>query len=414
MTRPERLEDEWPVRNICCIGAGHVGGPTSTVIAFQNPDITIVVTDKDEERISAWKTAGLPVEEPGLLDLVRISRDGTDGRAPNLFFSSDIDKVICDARIVFVAVNVPTNATSLDNEALDTSSVEATVKRIARCSTSDKIIVLKSTVPCGTSRRMRALLNNLRQPGVRFEILSNPEFLAEGTAVSNLLHPDRVLIGSEQDVNGLRANRALRYLYQKWVPRERIVSVQTESAELAKLAANVFLAQRLSSINALSFLCAETGADIKEVAMACGLDKRIGSAMLRPSLGFGGSCLKKDVFALGHLSDSLELRNIGSYWRSINKINESQKSRFLQRILWRLEPLTDPRVAVLGAAFKKGTSDVRGSTAVDLIATLTVKGFNVSVYDPKVRKADLLDALTQKAVQQHEASSFLFEHCNSA
>jgi UDPglucose 6-dehydrogenase len=381
--------------NICCIGAGYVGGPTSSVIACKNPGIAVHVVDRNEDRIRAWLSDDLPITEPDLLEVVKTARDGTDGRPPNLRFSTNVEQAIADADLIFIAVNTPTKSSGYGaHQALDIAHVESAVETIARVASTDKIVVEKSTVPCGTSRSINEILTGLGQPGVRIDVLSNPEFLAEGTAVRNLLRPDRVLIGSESTERGLRARDALSAIYRSWVPAERVVLMNLQSAELAKLAANALLAQRISSINALSAICEETGADIEEVAMACGLDTRIGPGMLRASVGFGGSCFKKDVLTLAHFSDTLGLSMIGSYWRSVNSINEFQKSRFAERIVRRMNnTLIGKKVAVLGCAFKKNTGDIRESAAISLLAGLIAEQAHVAVYDPLVKPQELLEAL---------------------
>lgn len=382
-------------QNICCIGAGYVGSPTSTVIAFKNPDINVHVVDLNESRIQAWNSNELPVTEPDLLPLVQITRDGTHERRPNLRFSTNITQAIKEADLVFIAVNTPLKISDRNaHQALDISCVEAAAKTIAQASTSDKIVVEKSTVPCGTSKSIQRTLTAMGKPGIRFDVISNPEFLAEGTAVSDLLNPDRILIGSQQHPRSVQAAKTLSYVYEGWIPKERILFINTRSAELTKLAANALLAQRVSSINALSAICETAGADIEEVALACGLDTRIGSRMLKASLGYGGSCLKKDVLTLACFADDLGCHQIGSYWRSVDEMNESQKSRFTERIVKRMNnSLVGTTFAVFGCAFKKDTGDIRESPGVSLIADLLAKGAQAAVYDPKVRPSQLLQAL---------------------
>ena len=385
------------LKKICCIGAGYVGGPTSAVIACKNPGIDVTVVDVDETRIRAWKSNILPVAEPDLISILQLGRDGTDGRRPNLHFSTDITQAINDADLILIAVNTPPKESGRGAyQALDISQVEAAAEAIAQASTTDKIVVEKSTVPCGTSDSIRKIFAAMGQPGVRFDILSNPEFLAEGSAITNLLLPDRVLIGSDQDAAGFRAARVLSSIYESWVSRDHILFMNIQSAELTKLAANALLAQRISSINALSAICEKTNADIEEVAVACGLDLRIGPRMLKASLGFGGSCLKKDVLTLAHFSDELDLSHVGSYWRSINDINEFQKSRFTEKIVKKMNnTLVRRKVAVLGCAFKKGTGDIRESPGISLIADLLAERAQVSVYDPEVQHLHLMQALLQ-------------------
>lgn len=337
--------------------------------------------------------------EPALLPIVQTCRDGTNGTRPNLSFSTNIAQAIKEADLIFITVDTPANTTENGSDGtLDISRVLAVAEQIATFSLTDKIIVQKSTVPPGTSDTIKQILTTSGQPGIRFDVLSNPEFLAEGSAIPNLLQPDRVLIGSDQDVHGLQAARCLSSVYESWIPKDRIIFMNTASAELAKLAANALLAQRVSSINALSAICEEVGADVEAVATACGMDSRIGSGMLRASLGYGGSCFGKDVLALSKLSDDLGLCRVGSYWRSSDEINEFQKSRFTARVLKGMEDISEPRmVAVLGCSYKQGTDDVRGSPAVSLLAALLIAGAQVAVYDPMVQCPQLLKALSEQS-----------------
>lgn len=302
------------------------------------------------------------------------------------------------------------------------SYFEGAIKMIARAAVHDTIIVEKSTVPCGTANFAKEILANTARPGIRFEILSNPEFLAEGTAVFNLLHPDRILIGSETTEAGLAAMQALTEVYAAWIPRDRIIAMNTRSAELAKLAANALLAQRISSINALSALCESIGADIDEVAFACGLDARIGPRMLKASVGYGGSCLKKDVLNLAHFSETLRLPNVAAYWKSVDDINEQQKDRFAQRIIMSLHnTLTRKKIAVLGFAFKKDTGDIRLSAAIHVVVRLIEEKADVYVYDPQVKEEDLWRSLEEECGKPratfHEyvhISSDVYSACDKA
>ena len=282
------------------------------MIAQQNPHINVTVVDLSEPRIAAWNSPSLPIFEPGLYDVVELARDGTDGRTPNLHFSTDIATAIDEADLIFISVNTPTKVAGVGNgSASDLAYVESAARHIAEVATSDKIIVEKSTVPCGTAESLREIFSGLADPNVHFDILSNPEFLAEGTAMTDLLAPDRILIGSLPEAKA--AADALVDVYAGWVPRDRIKTINLWSSELAKLAANCMLAQRISSINSLSAICEATGADIDEVAYAVGLDTRIGSRMLKASAGFGGSCFKKDVLSLVYIAETLHLPEVGEY-----------------------------------------------------------------------------------------------------
>ncbi|KZT22934.1 nucleotide sugar dehydrogenase [Neolentinus lepideus HHB14362 ss-1] len=370
------------VKKICCIGAGYVGGPTCAVIALKCPDIIVTIVDLNQARIDAWnsKDFSLPIYEPGLEDVVRQAR----GR--NLFFSSDVDKGIREADLIFVSVNTPTKKNGVGaGFAADLNYVELATRRIAAVAESSKIVVEKSTVPCRTAESMRTILEANSKPNCKFQILSNPEFLAEGTAIDDLFSPDRVLIGSLQTPEGKDACASLAEVYAHWVPRERILTVGLWSSELSKLAANAMLAQRISSINALSAICEATGANIDEVAHAVGRDSRMGPKFLKASVGFGGSCFQKDILNLVYLSESLHLPEVAAYWRQVVDMNEYQKRRFSKRVVDTLfNTITGKRIAVLGFAFKADTGDTRESAAITLVKDFVAERALVSLYDPKV------------------------------
>ncbi|SMY27919.1 unnamed protein product [Zymoseptoria tritici ST99CH_1A5] len=391
MSSPSRSAPVRRIKNICCIGAGYVGGPTSAVIAKQNPDITVTVVDLSEARIAAWKSKALPIYEPGLYEVVEVARDGTDGRLPNFHFSTDISTTIDQADLIFIAVNTPTKTEGLGaGGASDLAYVESAARHIAEVATSDKIIVEKSTVPCGTAENIREILDAHASPDIHFDILSNPEFLAEGTAINDLLHPDRILIGSLSDDRARIAAELLAQVYSSWVPRERIITINLWSSELAKLAANCMLAQRISSINSLSAICEATGANIEELSFAVGLDSRIGPKMLKASAGFGGSCFKKDVLSLAYIAEYLHLPEVAAYWKSVVDINEYQKERFAKRITRRLyNTLRGKKIAILGFAYKKNTGDTRESAAITIVAQLIAEGAKIAIYDPQVSEEQI-------------------------
>jgi len=390
------------VQKICCIGAGYVGGPTCAVVALKCPDITVTIVDLNQARIDAWNSPNfqLPIYEPGLEDVVRQAR----GR--NLFFSTDVDKAIEEADLIFVSVNTPTKKRGVGaGFAADLNYVELATRRIAAVATSSKIVVEKSTVPCRTAESMRTILEANSSNGCHFQILSNPEFLAEGTAIKDLFAPDRVLIGSLQTSDGLDACRALADVYAHWVPKERILTVGLWSSELSKLAANAMLAQRISSINALSAICEATGANIDEVAHAVGCDSRVGPKFLKASVGFGGSCFQKDILNLVYLSESLHLPEVAAYWKQVVELNEYQKRRFSKRVVDTLfNTITGKRIAVLGFAFKADTGDTRESAAITLIKNFQEERALISVYDPQVEEAqiwsDLAEASPRVSLEQ--------------
>jgi len=364
---------------ICCIGAGYVGGPTMAMIANKAPDIEVEVVDMNAARIAAWNAGTLPIYEPGLDALVQ----GRLGK--NLRFSTDVAGGIRSADIIFVAVNTPTKTYGVGaGRAADLRFIESVARTIAEHAQGPKIIVEKSTIPVKTAETIKDILAaNAR--GFTFEVLSNPEFLAEGTAVADLEAPDRVLIGGERTPGGEAAIRKLVDVYARWVPRDRIITTNLWSSELSKLVANAFLAQRISSINSISALCEATGADVDEVAHAIGRDSRIGPKFLRASVGFGGSCFQKDILNLVYLCEHFSLPEVGAYWESVVRINDWQKRRFATRIVRALfNTVADKRIAVLGFAFKKDTNDTRESAAISVCRDLLAEQARVVVYDPKV------------------------------
>ncbi|MBW8782085.1 MAG: UDP-glucose 6-dehydrogenase [Verrucomicrobia bacterium] len=374
---------------ICCIGAGYVGGPTMAVIAFKAPDIQVTVVDMNAVRIAEWNSDTLPIYEPGLDEVVKQAR----GR--NLFFSTDVKGAIAAADIIFVSVNTPTKTYGVGSgRAADLRFIESVARTIAEVATTPKIIVEKSTIPVKTAETIQNILaaNTL---GVTFQVLSNPEFLAEGTAVQDLFNPDRVLIGGERTPEGEQAVATLAGVYARWVPRERILTTNLWSSELSKLVANAFLAQRISSINAISALCEATGADVDEVANAIGKDSRIGPKFLKASVGFGGSCFQKDILNLSYLCESFGLPEVSAYWAGVVKMNDYQKQRFSAKIVRSLfNTVADKRIAVLGFAFKKDTDDTRESAAINVVRDLLAEQANVVVYDPKVTAEEInLDVL---------------------
>lgn len=369
---------------ICCIGAGYVGGPTMAMIALKAPDIEVRVVDMNAARIAAWNSDTLPVYEPGLDDVVRQAR----GR--NLFFSTDVRGAIQSADIIFVAVNTPTKTYGVGSgRAADLRFIESVARTIAEVATTPKIIVEKSTIPVKTAETIKDILAaNTR--GVKFEVLSNPEFLAEGTAVADLQQPDRVLIGGERTPGGEVALQSLVDVYARWVPRDRIITTNLWSSELSKLVANAFLAQRISSINSISALCEATGADVDEVANAIGKDSRIGPKFLKASVGFGGSCFQKDILNLVYLCDHFGLPEVASYWESVVKMNDWQKRRFSAKIVRSLfNSVADKKIAIFGFAFKKDTNDTRESAAIAVCRDLLAEQARVTVYDPKVPAAEI-------------------------
>ena len=361
------------------------------VIALKNPDIEVTVVDMNESRIQAWNDedlSKLPIYEPGLDDVVKIAR----GR--NLFFSTDVDKAIAEADIIFISVNTPTKTYGAGKGmAADLKYIELCARQIALVATRDKIIVEKSTLPVRTAEALKSILDN-NGNGCKFSILSNPEFLAEGTAVADLMAPDRVLIGGEQTAEGKAAVEALVAVYNSWVPIQKILTTNLWSSELSKLVANAFLAQRISSINAISELCEATGANVNEVAKAIGMDSRIGAKFLKASVGFGGSCFQKDILNLVYISKSLGLNEVADYWEQVIILNDHQKKRFADKIVRTLyNTVSGKKIAFLGWAFKKDTNDTRESAAIYVADHLLNEKADITVYDPKVTENQMLNDL---------------------
>ena len=365
-------------KNILGIGAGYVGAPSMVMIASKCPDYKVTVVDINPERIAAWNSDRLPVYEPGLDAIVRKTR----GR--NLFFSTDVEGQIQENDIIFVCVNTPTKTFGAGaGMAADLQYWEKTARQILENSKTPKIVIEKSTLPIKTAQAMERILSSGKK-NVTFDVLSNPEFMAEGTAVSDLENPDRVLIGSRETRSGLAARAALVEIYTRWLPREKIITSNIWSAELSKLVANAFLAQRVSSINSISALCEKADADISEVAHAVGTDSRIGAKFLKAGIGFGGSCFKKDILNLVYLCRFYGLPEVAAYWESVVKINEYQQDRFIANILRSMfNTLAGKKICVLGFAFKADTGDTRESPAIHITRKLLAEHAEVVISDPQ-------------------------------
>ena len=370
------------ITSICCIGAGYVGGPTMAVMAQKNPDIKITVVDLNAQRIADWNNddlTQLPIFEPGLDQVVK------EARGRNLFFSTNVEDAIDQAQMIFISVNTPTKTYGAGKGmAADLKYIELCARQIAKVATTNKIVVEKSTLPVKTAHAIKSILNHTGN-GVKFQILSNPEFLAEGTAITDLTHPDRVLIGGDQTPEGQQAIQALVDVYATWVPKAQILTTNIWSSELSKLVANAFLAQRVSSINAISELCEATQANVEEVAKAIGMDSRIGPKFLKASVGFGGSCFQKDILNLVYISKSLGLHQVADYWEQVIIMNNHQRDRFANNIVQTLyNTVSDKKIAFLGWAFKKDTNDTREAAAIYVADKLMDEQAKISVYDPKV------------------------------
>jgi len=378
------------IKNICCIGAGYVGGPTMAVIALKCPNINITVVDSNSEKIKAWNgdLEKLPVFEPGLTEII------SEVRNRNLFFSNNIDEAIYNSEMIFMAVNTPTKTEGEGaGMAADLKFVESCARNIAKVAKSDKIIVEKSTLPVRTAEKIKEILYS-KQTKVKYEVLSNPEFLAEGTAINDLFKSDRVLIGGENSKSGQKAVEKLVNIYSNWISKEKIITTNVWSSELSKLASNAMLAQRISSINSLSAVCEKTGAEINELSKVIGLDHRIGPKFLEPSVGFGGSCFKKDILNLVYLCKHYGLNEVAEYWHQVIKINDFQKDRFVKKIIKNLDnDVKEKKIVILGWAFKSNSNDSRESASIYVSDKLLDEGANVYIFDPVIKESQVISDL---------------------
>jgi len=403
------------ITKICCIGAGYVGGPTMAVIAQKCPHIQVTVVDLNEQRIRDWNdpnTDNIPIYEPGLSEIV------AEARGQNLFFSTEVEKAIDEAQVIFISVNTPTKTYGKGKGmAADLKYIELCSRQIAKVAKQNKIVVEKSTLPVRTAEAIKSILDNTGN-GVQFQILSNPEFLAEGTAVTDLLNPDRILIGGDNTPEGQDAINALVDVYANWVNKDKILTTNVWSSELSKLTANAFLAQRISSINAMSELCEKTGADVNEVARAIGMDSRIGPKFLKASVGFGGSCFQKDILNLVYIAKSYGLNEVADYWEQVIIMNDHQKRRFSNKIVQTLyNTVADKKITFLGWAFKKDTNDTRESAAIYVADDLINEQAKISVYDPKVSKNKMLsdlDYLETRSGQENAKALNVFDEAYEA
>jgi len=365
------------------MGAGYVGGPTMAVIAANSPRVKVTVVDLSEKQIAAWNSSSLPIYEPGLQEVVE------SVRGKNLFFSTNIDAAILEADLIFISVNTPTKISGIGaGRAANIKNCELCARKIAQVATTDKIVVEKSTVPVRTADAVKRVLASASTQ--KFQVLSNPEFLAEGTAIDDLQNPSRVLIGGEQTDAGLAAIAKLVSIYANWVPSEKIITTNLWSSELSKLVANAYLAQRVSSINSITSLCEETDADIDEISRAIGSDPRIGNKFLKASVGFGGSCFQKDILNLVYICDTFGLKEVSDYWHQVVLMNDHQKHRFAIKIVKSMfNTITGKKLAILGFAFKKDTGDTRESAAAYVMKDLLEENAKLAVYDPQVTREQM-------------------------
>lgn len=389
-------------KNILCIGAGYVGGPTMAMIALKCPTYKITVCDISQERINAWNSEELPIYEPGLDEVVKKTR------GKNLFFNTDIENGIKEADIIFVSVNTPTKTFGIGaGRASDLQYWEKVARIILENSYSDKIVVEKSTLPVRTAEALSRILHFQPNSKVKFQIISNPEFLAEGTAISDMEYPDRILIGSEETEDGIKARDEIVKLYEHWIPREKILTANLWSAELTKLVANAFLAQRVSSINSISALCERTGANISEVSYAVGKDSRIGPKFLKASVGFGGSCFKKDILNLVYIAQSYGLKEVADYWESVVLMNDYQENRFVDRMVSVMfNTVAGKKIALFGFAFKVDTGDTREAPAIQISKRLIEERAQLIITDPKALKNAKLDLKDHEGKVEYEADPY--------
>ena len=392
-------------KNICCIGAGYVGGPTMSVIAFNCPEYLVNVVDNNEERIKAWNSedySKLPVFEPKLENIVKKCR------GQNLFFSNKVEEKISEADIIFISVNTPTKQKGIGaGFASDLKWVDSCSRQIAKFSKGHTVIVEKSTLPVKTAETIKEILNASEKnnhsnyekiENQTFSIISNPEFLAEGTAINDLQNPDRVLIGGEdQESINLISN-----IYLNWVDPEKIITTNIWSSELSKLVCNAFLAQRISSINSISALCEATGANIHEVKQATGTDTRIGNKFLNPGPGFGGSCFKKDILNLVYLSRYYGLNEVADYWEQIININSWQQKRISALVVRTLfGTLSNKKIAIFGFSFKSNTNDTRESPSINISRDLLKEGVKLRFFDPKVSEKQIFKDLDEMIIDNN-------------
>ncbi len=381
------------IKSICCIGAGYVGGPTMAVLADKCPELDINVVDLNEERIRLWNDDNLeklPIYEPGLSEIIKRCR------GINLNFSTDIEKNISRADMIFISVNTPTKKKGIGaGKASDLKWIDSCARQISKFSKGNTIVVEKSTLPVKTAQTIKKILDeekdNKSGVGIKqFSVLSNPEFLSEGNAINDLINPDRVLIGGEDT----ESMEALENIYLNWIEKDKIIKTNLWSSELSKLVANAFLAQRISSINSISSLCEATGADVKDVSLAVGTDKRIGKYFLNPGPGFGGSCFKKDILNLTYICEYYGLHEESSYWQKVVDINIWQNKRISELIVEKLfGTITGKKITILGFSFKANTNDVRESPAINICKELILEGCHLSIYDPKVSCNQIEDIL---------------------
>ncbi len=382
------------IKNICCIGAGYVGGPTMAVIADKCPHLNVHVVDINPERINAWNSedlSKLPIYEPGLDEIIKRTRN------KNLRFSCEVEEGIRNAEMVFISVNTPTKKSGIGaGQASDLKYVEACARQVALNAKSHTIVVEKSTLPVRTAEVIKNILeasqdfNQSHEDKPTFDVLSNPEFLSEGSAINDLEYPDRVLIGGQNNW----AISALSEIYRNWVPTNKILHTNIWSSELAKLTANAFLAQRISSINAISALCESTGADVREVARAIGSDSRIGSKFLDSGPGFGGSCFKKDILNLVYLSNYFGLPEVANFWESVVHLNTWHQHRISKLVVKKLfGTITQKKITILGFAFKANTNDTRESAAITICKDLIEEGAKLMIHDPKVSPQQIANDL---------------------
>ena len=359
------------------------------VIANHCPNIKVEVVDNNKDRIDKWNSNDLdqlPIYEPGLKKIIK------NCRGHNLNFSTNVSENISKADMIFISVNTPTKEKGIGaGKASNLKWIESCTREISRHARGETIVVEKSTLPVRTAEVIKKILEvadkfDTHSNERTFSVLSNPEFLAEGTAINDLENPDRVLIGGEDE----KSIHALIEIYSNWVDPKKILTTDLWSSELAKLTSNAFLAQRISSINSISALCESTGADIKDVSLAIGKDSRIGEGFLNSGPGFGGSCFKKDILNLVYICDHYGLKEVASYWQKVVDINNWQQKRIIKIVVESLfKNISGKKIAILGFAFKAKTNDTRESPSKVICKELLEEGANLHIYDPKVNREQI-------------------------
>lgn len=372
--------------NLAIIGSGYVGLVTGT--CFAEVGHTVICVDNDAKKVEMLRAGRIPIYEPGLEELIK--KNVATGR---LSFTTSIQDAIDKSLVVFIAVPTPPQP----DGSVDLSYIEAVAREIAGVLTDYRVIVDKSTVPVKTGEKVAQTINRYNKKGLKFDVVSNPEFLREGSAVADLMKPDRIVFGTSTE----KATEIMTEIYKPF--NAPILVTDLNSAELIKHASNSFLALKISYINAVAAICEASGADVEKVAEGMGADHRIGRAFLNAGIGYGGSCFPKDLSAFIRISDDLGYDF--KLLKQVEEINQGQRERFLRKIRESLWVLRDKKIGVLGLAFKGNTDDVRSSVAIELVKEMVKEGAKVRAYDPKAmeKAAPMLPGVTLTATAEEVA-----------